>query len=40
MILNVSTFEILSPIGDLLVMDSTPYLKVIVALVIPGAVAL
>lgn len=39
-ILNVSTFEILSLIGDLPVMPSTSYLKVIVALVIPGAVAL
>jgi hypothetical protein len=38
--LDVSTFEILSPIGDLPVMASTQYLKVIVALVIPGAVAL
>lgn len=36
----MSTFEILSPIGDLPVMASTPYLKVIVALVIPEAVAL
>ena len=39
-ILNEYTLEILSLIGDLLVAVTAPYLKVIVALVIPGAVAL
>jgi hypothetical protein len=39
-ILNVYTLDILSLIGNLLVAVSTPYLKVIVALVIPGAMAL
>ena len=34
------TLEILSLIGDLLEAVTAPYLKVIVALVIPGAVAL
>jgi hypothetical protein len=38
--LNEYTLEILSLIGDLLVAVTAPYLKVIVALVIPGAVAL
>jgi hypothetical protein len=38
--LNEYTLEILSLIGDLLVTVVAPYLKVIVALVIPGAVAL
>jgi hypothetical protein len=39
-ILNEYTLEILSLIGDLLVAVTAPYLKVIVALVIPAAVAL
>jgi hypothetical protein len=39
-ILNEYTLEILSLIGELLVVVMAPYLKVIVALVIPGAVAL
>ena len=39
-ILNEYTLEILSLIGDLLVAVTAPYLKVTVALVIPGAVAL
>jgi hypothetical protein len=39
-ILNEYTLEILSLIGDLLVAVTAPYLKDIVALVIPGAVAL
>jgi hypothetical protein len=39
-ILNEYTLEILSLRGDLLVAVKAPYLKVIVALVIPGAVAL
>jgi hypothetical protein len=39
-ILNEYTLEILSLIGDLLVAITAPYLKDIVALVIPGAVAL
>jgi hypothetical protein len=38
--LNEYTLEILSLIGDLLVTVMAPYLKVIVAFVIPGAVAL
>ena len=37
-ILNEYTLEILSLRGDLLVRVKAPYLKVIVALVIPGAV--
>jgi hypothetical protein len=37
--LNVYTLEILSLTGNLLVAVKAPYLKVIVALVIPGAVA-
>ena len=39
-ILNEYTLETLSLIGDLLVAVTAPYLKVIVAFVIPGAVAL
>jgi len=39
-ILNEYTLEILSLIGDLLAAVIVPYLKDIVALVIPGAVAL
>ena len=39
-ILNEYILEILSLIGDLLVAIVAPYLKDIVALVIPGAVAL
>jgi hypothetical protein len=39
-ILNEYTLEILSLTGDLLVVVRAPYLKVIVALVIPEAVAL
>jgi hypothetical protein len=39
-ILNVNTLVILSLIGDLLVVGMAPYLKVIVALVKPGEVAL
>ena len=39
-ILKEYTLEILSLIGDLLVAVTAPYLKDIVALVIPGAVAL
>jgi len=38
--LNVYTLEIVSLAGDLLVAVRAPYLNVIVALVIPGAVAL
>jgi hypothetical protein len=38
-ILNEYTLEILSLIGDLLVAVTAPYLKLMVALVIPGAVA-
>ncbi len=38
--LNVYTLEILSLIGDLLVAVTAPYLKVIVAFVIPEAAAL
>ena len=39
-ILNAKNLEILSLIGDLLVVVTAPYLKVIVALVKPGEVAL
>jgi hypothetical protein len=38
--LNECTLVILSLIGDLLAASVAPYLKVIVALVVPGAVAL
>ena len=38
--MNEYTLEIVSLIGDLLVVVRAPYLKVIVALVIPGAIAL
>lgn len=36
---NPYVLEVPSLIGDLLVAVSTPYLKIIVALVVPGAVA-
>ncbi len=38
--MNVNTLVILSLIGDLLVVVVAPYLNVIVALVVPGTVAL
>jgi hypothetical protein len=36
---NPYVLEVASLIGDLLVAVSTPYLKIIVAFVVPGAVA-